>query len=158
MKNIYDENNHELDDDAQGENEFDGYSVMHVDDDGNETDVTGGDDLGNKPKSKNDAQEEVPEASTIPENEQTVMIDNASIAKVAVGTLLELKIKNANSMSVYDGTKKVGDLKAAFSQKLLETRKGQHVECFLHSKDSLVLIKLKYYVRARKNTIKLVLP
>jgi len=155
MKNIYDENNPDTHEEQENSNEFDGFRVG----DANEGDkgLEENTSPNNKPAKENEG-EEMPEGSIIPDNEQTVMIDNHSVSSLAIGTPLEIKIKNANSISVYNGTKKVGDFKPAFSEKLLATRKNQHAECSLHAKDGLVLVKLKYHPRARKGTVKLALP
>ena len=158
MKNIYDKNNEHIDaQDADNENEFEGYGVVEVDNNFNENEVESPNTKAKKEEENFDDGETV-EASEIPQNEQTVLIDNPKVTGVAVGALLHLQIKSQNSISVLDGSKKVGELKPAYSEKLFNTRAGQHTECSLHSKDSLVMIKIKFYARARKNTVKLALP
>jgi len=153
MKNIYDENNQDLHDDTLDENEFEGFRVgcANEGDKGLEEEPT-------QPPKQEPEEDETPEASVIPDNEQTVLIDNPSVSGLSIGAPLEIKIKKLTSISVYNGIKKVGDFKPAFCEKLLTTRKNQYAECFLHSKDSLVMVKIKYYPRARKNAVKIVLP
>jgi len=155
MKNFYDENNPNADENDCNEEEFAGYSL--VDGEGREIETLQQKEAKYKKESKsvNFDCGAIPEASEIPQNIQTVMIDKAKISGVDIGTLLTLCIKGNQSVSVFNDTKKIGELKPAFSQRMLIDRKGQHVECFLHSKTPFAMIILKFYARPRKNTIKI---
>ena len=146
MKRHYDENNPYADDD--GEDEFEGFTV--TDDEGVAVEHT-----KNKKKKKEESYDdgETVEASAIPENEQTAMFDNAKISGLGLGAPLILHIKSDAAAFLYSGAKKAGVLKPAFTQKLLTERKGRYAECFLYSADP-PMVKIKFYVRPRKNTVK----
>jgi len=152
MKNFYDENNSIDDDENEAQDEYAGYAVLDMNDGGKEV------SLENKEKQKKPPEFKdcgsVPEASEIPLNEQTVMLDKAKVASLDIGALFFISIKNANTIAILSDGKKIGELKSAFSQKLLVDRKGQHAECYLHAKTPFAMVKLKFFARKRKNTVK----
>ena len=148
MKRHYDENNADNTDHDEDEDEFSGYAI---------TDDTGTEILREMKKKKKNVYEddEVVEASVIPENEQTVMIDNPKLSGIKVGDMLTLVIKNEEAAFVYNEKKKVGELKPAFVKKLFESRKDWHAQCFLYSDSFPIMVKIKFSERARKNSIKI---
>ena len=149
MKKDYDENNRPDDDDSD-EDEFAGYSI--TDDEGQEVEREG---KKKKKISYDDASDEPVEASPIPENEQTVLIDNAHIFGLSEGDMLSLHITGEESASVFLGAEKVGDLKSAFVKKLLVDRRGWHVRCFFHSAAVPVMVRLVYYRTQVKNAVRI---
>jgi|GEM_PF-2048872 len=160
MSHIYDENNLEHDTDQETNNEFDGFSVLDMND-GEEVlqfKETSVEAQPKKLKEENYDDGETVEASAIPDNEQTVMIDNANLSGLRLGDSVTLKIINATSIAVYAGEKKVGDFKPAFCQKLLETRVDTYVECSVYATAPFAMIKLKFFAHSCKNTVKIALP
>ncbi len=146
---IYDDEN-DLYNDGDDGDEYEGFSV---------TDATGAEMDVSRPEKKKRKKEswddgETVEASPIPENEQTVMIDEPNVAELSPGAPLTLVV-SGETVSVFSGETKAGSLKPAFVKKLSETRKGLHAECTLFSVSAPVMVKLKFYSRARKNTLKI---
>ncbi|MCL2798086.1 MAG: hypothetical protein FWD58_08560 [Firmicutes bacterium] len=147
-KHYNDENNPYNDADEDDEDEFAGYAI--TDEDGREVER----EDKKKKKSYDDTPEEPVEASPIPKDEQTVMIDNARVASLGKGDALTLKITGAESAEVHGGSEKAGDLKPAYVKKLLETREGWYARCFLHSASFPVMVKIKFFERPHKGAVK----
>lgn len=82
------------------------------------------------------AEEAEPEtiATPVPENEQTVLVDNAKFALLQKGQPLSL-VLSGDSGSVYNGETKAADLKPAYVKKLTAERGGQYVYVTLHEKN-----------------------
>jgi len=149
MRRHYDENNSFEADDEADDDEFAGFAI---------TDDTGKEFLredGKKKKSYDDGDDEPVEASPIPENEQTVLIDNAKVSELAEGGALTLVIGGEESAALYAGDEKAGDLKPAFVKKLLENRKGWYARCFLFSVSAPVMVKIKFFEKFHKGSTKI---
>ncbi|MCL2061486.1 MAG: hypothetical protein FWH03_02560 [Firmicutes bacterium] len=147
MKRFNDENN--LDDDIDGD-EFEGFSL--IDESGAE--------IYSPPKKKKEKTEsyddgEIVEASAIPQDEQVVILDNASAEDLSAGVPLTMQIELPDTIELFADGKKAGELKPAFVQKLLSSRKGFWVQAFVHSVQPPVMVKLKFYQRSRKGAIKI---
>ena len=159
MKNIYDENNQPYGEEEScpcSKEQFEGYSVV----DAEEVDVdrTVEVEKSEKPKPKieeNYDDGESLEGSDIPQNEQTVIIDSPKISGLSIGDALEISIVSEKEIKLTVDGKKVGTLKPAYVEKLLATRKNQYVECFLHAGAPLVMVKLSFYSKARKGSVKI---
>ena len=149
MKRHYDENN-PFDADEEDEDEYAGYVI--TDESGREVER---EDKKKKKKSYDDGKDEPVEASPIPKDEQTVMIDNASVAGLSEGDALALKITGGESASVYAGKEKAGDLKPAFVKKLLESRKEWYAQCFLFSASAPVMVKIKFFQSPTDGAVKI---
>ena len=151
MKKIYSDENNPYADEDDGD-EFEGYTV--TDEEGAE--ISRGEDEKKKKKKENWDDGETVEASPIPKDEQVAIIDNAKISGLDAGAVLQLVIKDENSAAIYiDEKKKAGDLKPAFVKKLLETRKDLWAAVTLHSTSAPVMIKIKFYERKHKNSVKI---
>ena len=153
MRNHYNENNPVEDaDEEEDEDEFSGYAI--TDDSGREV------ERGKKKKKKSyddqdDSKDEPVEASPIPENEQTVMIDNARVSRLNEGDALTLKITGEQSGEVHGESGKVGDLKPAYVRKLSENRKGWYAQCFLYSASAPAMVKIKFSEKPGKGAVKI---
>ncbi len=90
-----------------------------------------------------DELEEVPMASEIPKNEQSVIFDNASLAGIAIGSPLSLVIEDGVG-TLYFKKRKVGNLKPAFVAKLLFERVGQYALITLQSNTVPHLVNIRY--------------
>ena len=153
----YDENNQFMDEDYENKPEIyesEGYSVVDAEEvhiDRTELKETSKE----KTKEENYDDGETVEASVIPEDEQTVLIDKPKVSGLSIGDSLALKIESEKSIFVQSGDKKVGELKPAYCQKLFTARKGQYVLCSLHSGAPLVMVKLRFFNKPGKNRVKI---
>ncbi|MCL2848373.1 MAG: hypothetical protein FWE13_06510 [Firmicutes bacterium] len=154
----YDENNQLIDEDYENKTEIyesEGYSVVDAEEvhiDRTELKET----VKEKEKKEENYDDgETVEASVIPEDEQTVLIDKPKVSGLSVGDSLTLKIESEKSILVQNGDKKVGELKPAYCQKLFATRKGQYMLASFHASTPLVMVKLKFFARPGKNRIKI---
>lgn len=95
---------------------------------------------------------ERPEASEIPKNEQTLLVDSPKMSLVLVGDPIDLVLGEETADLFVDG-KKVGSLKPAFAVQLQQKRKGQYATCTLVSKTAPVMVKLEYSQTKTKNSI-----
>jgi len=149
----YDENNLYIDEDENKPEEYEGYSVVSADE--VHIDHTAEKEVKKNKKEESYDDGETVEASAIPEDEQTVMIDKPKVAGISVCDILQLSVVSESNISIYNGDKKIGELKPLYCQKLFATRKGQFVTCTFHSSEPLVMVKLKFFTKAAKGRVKI---
>jgi hypothetical protein len=145
---IFDDEN-ERDDGDDGD-EYEGFAV--TDDTGAEMDVERKKTKREKAAVWDDG--ETVEASPIPKNEQTVLLDKPSVADLADGTALTLCI-DGETAAVYFKKEKAGELKPAFVKKLLEERAGFFARCVLVSASAPVMVKLFFSTEPGEGTVKI---
>ncbi len=80
-------------------------------------------------------------ATPIPENEQTVILCEPSVAKVSDGQELELRFSENDGCDVFASGKRIGCFKAAYVRKLKNERCEQLVKAYYKS-DVPPMIKL----------------
>ncbi len=144
----YKENNYISSDyEDEDEDEFGGYSIV---------DASGADISEIKKIYKKAVEEDEPTIATpIPENEQTVIIENVSFILPKTGRQLSLKLSAAQG-EVWDKKIKVGELKAAFVKKLYETRAGQFARVFMHSDVAPVMVRLVFTDKPEDGAVEIV--
>lgn len=89
-------------------------------------------------------------ATPIPQNEQTVLVDNAHFFALNLGAPLKLTVNENNaeySAAVFANSEKVADLKPAYVKKLLAERGGTFASAFVHDKTP-AMIKLVFAASA----------
>ena len=151
MRKHYDENNpNEEAGEVDDEDEFAGYAI--TDDAGREVER---EDKKKKKITYAEKYDEPVEASPIPKDEQTVMIDNARLAGLSEGDALSLHITGCESAEVLGAGGKAGDLKPAYVKKLLESRGGWYAQCFLHSASAPVMVKIKFFEKPESGAVKI---
>ena len=126
MKRIYDEENDMLDDD---EDDF-GRAGYDIDEQESVYNII----------SKAIANEEMPEATPIPENEQTVILFEAQTAGLIDGKELTLEF-DGNNCTVKCGNRSVGVFKSAYVIKLKAERSGQKVKAYFKA-DTPPMVRL----------------
>ena len=128
MKRIYDEENDEFDE------EDDDFGRAGYDIDEQESVF--------KILSDAIANEQMPEATPIPENEQTVILFEAQTAGLADGKEVSLKFDGDNC-AVTCGNRKIGVFKSAYVVKLKAERSGQKVKAYF-KQDTPPMVRLVF--------------
>ena len=128
MKRIYDEENDEFDDE---EDDF-GRAGYDIDEQESVFRII----------SNAIANEQMPEATPIPQNEQTVILFEAQTAGVTDGKEVTLEFSGDNC-SVKCGNRKIGVLKSAYVVKLKAERGGQKVKAYF-KQDTPPMVRLVF--------------
>ena len=149
MKKRYDDELNPYGDEEDDGDEFAGYAI--TDDTGREVER----EDKRKKRSYDEPADEPVEASPIPKDEQTVMVDNARVSGMGEGDALTLIITGEESAELHAESEKVGSLKPAYVKKLLETRSGWYAQCFIFSASAPVMVKIKFFERHRKGAVKI---